>query len=95
MTTSENWSGVPGSPGEHRTCGRRAWCLGCGEWCWEATTCPCCTSFMHEHDWPEIRRVGAWLITHKRGDFGWFSHDARFKEIATPTEVLAMLDALQ
>lgn len=38
------WCGVPGSF-SHRTTGeRRAWCLGCGEWCYAAMElrCRCC-----------------------------------------------------
>ncbi len=26
----------------HRTTGERAWCLGCGEWCWREDACACC-----------------------------------------------------
>lgn len=33
--TTDNWTGVLGSPCEHRSVGPgRAWCMTCGEWCY-------------------------------------------------------------
>lgn len=39
-----NWEGLPGSSGEHRTTGQRAFCLPDSEWCYPDTTmyCSCC-----------------------------------------------------
>lgn len=38
----DNYEGRIGG-GEHRTCGGRAWCYGCAEWCYpESYACPCC-----------------------------------------------------
>ena len=31
-------------PEEHRTVGDRAWCLTCGEWCYQTAFCRCCTA---------------------------------------------------
>lgn len=33
MVDIEHWEGVPGAK-PHRSCGSRAWCLDCGEWCY-------------------------------------------------------------
>ncbi len=37
---SEPFTGHSGTP--HRTTGERAWCHGCGEWCWREDACACC-----------------------------------------------------
>ena len=35
------WLGETNFP-DHRTCGGRAWCGFCAEWCYEGIICPCC-----------------------------------------------------
>jgi hypothetical protein len=50
MTMAEpNWEGRPNRTcGEHRTCGRRAWCFDCHEWCSAMVPCIRCEE-------PELR----------------------------------------
>lgn len=39
----DNYEHREGSPSEHRTCGGRSWCHGCGEWCYpDGLACLCC-----------------------------------------------------
>lgn len=40
---AEHWQGAAGSPCEHHTTGRRAWCLDCHEWCYPEVRCAGCT----------------------------------------------------
>lgn len=44
--TVPTWTGVSGTPGEHRTVGTwRSWCLTCQEWCYSGAPdmhCTCC-----------------------------------------------------
>lgn len=35
---------------QHRSTGNRAWCLSCGEWCYERIPCACCTIALAEAD---------------------------------------------
>lgn len=43
-----NWEGHTGRDcGEHRTCGARAWCFDCSEWCNEAIPCVRCAAPMY------------------------------------------------
>lgn len=37
-----DWAGKPDSTSEHRTTGRRAYCLQCNEWCYPELLCDCC-----------------------------------------------------
>jgi hypothetical protein len=43
MTDTDNWEGKQEREcGEHRTCGYRAWCFDCSEWCSETAPCIRC-----------------------------------------------------
>lgn len=41
MAGPDLYDGREGSP-EHRTCGGRAWCYDCSQWCYAKYGCPCC-----------------------------------------------------
>jgi hypothetical protein len=40
-TPTIRWEGQHNSD-QHRTCGGRAWCLSCCEWCYPDDWCECC-----------------------------------------------------
>lgn len=53
--TEPNWEGrTVRSCGEHRTTGGRAWCLDCGEWCYQTAPCTGCAR-------PQLRDLAALL----------------------------------
>lgn len=56
---SEEFDGVPGSRCEHRSVGRRAWCLGCQEWCYPHDPCSRCVLVQATAGMRDIRACAA------------------------------------
>lgn len=64
-----HWEGHPWAAAEHRTVGyHRAWCHGCGTWCYPHYGCWCCNEPAHEYLLAEAR----WWAEEARS--GWHVH---------------------
>ncbi len=42
MSGQDQYEGLTGASGEHRSTGERAWCFECQEWCYPELPCQCC-----------------------------------------------------